>query len=636
MDREEILIKYNLNEFENFLIYDRTGIILELFNEEGLNILKNIRYKEDRICYILTYSEYKNELLKNKEFLKIFLNSNISNYYAVLTHLDNSTYDTILNEALKNNLDYTEIARLFNYFNSNYCLKKLDNWEYPKEILYEIIKSNYDYLTISKIISNYDIDLSNKEINLRHLFETAKNSFLKARQTRNYNNEIIDSINIPIHSLTKEVKERLWNEYDIYGIRTIINDAYYSTDGSILNDYIKEKESNIIDDYNENTLLPPYKEIYEITYKLKQEQYKLELDPSYNDDDYFKYRKEYYDLMFHKSDDILEDYIINEKNIDKIKEKLQELSNKMLSNYIIDYHFEENYHNIMLDLQELLNFYYKGNIAIPRERAELYGRISYIDYLSTEEKIELHNELKEYNMIELLYDDMSFARDIVAESIKEYSLGKKSIQKYKDDKLSKEYGVDVYNMDGDMFFGIVKSGRRYDQLPTGHSFSLIGHGGVATIGDVKDSNTYLYDAEAMNKEQLIHAFPFDSFTLYQPFAHSEKPSTRVNVLAMPEELVEASSSYNEILILEQGMKETDLDKRIPLLKRIALYCLDEIREQDIEKAKQENVGIILIDTKKYEKLYDRTNSPKLDRVDGGYGYDYFDGFNHREKFERKR
>ena len=40
------------------------------------------------------------------------------------------------------------------------------------------------------------------------------------------------------------------------------------------------------------------------------------------------------------------------------------------------------------------------------------------DYLTVEERLELHELLKKYNMIELFYDDMRMARDMVAETIK--------------------------------------------------------------------------------------------------------------------------------------------------------------------------------------------------------------------------
>ena len=49
---------------------------------------------------------------------------------------------------------------------------------------------------------------------------------------------------------------------------------------------------------------------------------------------------------------------------------LNHLSERSLSNYIIDYLFEENYHNVIIDIRELLNFYYRGNIVIPKERVK--------------------------------------------------------------------------------------------------------------------------------------------------------------------------------------------------------------------------------------------------------------------------
>lgn len=43
---------------------------------------------------------------------------------------------------------------------------------------------------------------------------------------------------------------------------------------------------------------------------------------------------------------------------------LKELSDREIFNYIIDYNFEENYYNIMLDMRELLRFYYDANNCV--------------------------------------------------------------------------------------------------------------------------------------------------------------------------------------------------------------------------------------------------------------------------------
>ena len=325
--------------------------------------------------------------------------------------------------------------------------------------------------------------------------------------------------------------------------------------------------------------------------------------------------------------------IYSSKGLDEVLLYIKSLSDRVISNYIIDYHLEENYHNIIIDMKELLHFYYGGNIVLPKERLEIYERLINIDNLSYEEKKELHEYLKKYNMMSLFYDDMSYARKVVAEAIKDYSLTSESIEEYRDEVLSKEYGVPVYAMKDNYFFGIVKTGRHTtDALPTGHSYSLIGQGGVVVYGDPKNSETFLYDANSMNPEQLVHAFPYDSYTMYHPFEFSSKSTKRVNILMTPNELVlENSNSYNEILLLEKGSIETGIDPKIPELKQIALYCVDEIREQDIKVAKEKGVGIILVNSNKY-KSAKQTISTEYFGMDVNYLEDLYD----LEKFEAKR
>lgn len=89
--------------------------------------------------------------------------------------------------------------------------------------------------------------------------------------------------------------------------------------------------------------------------------------------------------------------------------------------------------------------------------------------------------------------------------------------------------------------------------------------------------------------------------MYRPFSFTDKATTRVEQLVMPDEMLYESKLYNEILILEQGREHTDIDSRIPKLKRIALYCVDQITSKDVEVAKVHDVGIMLINSKKFNK-----------------------------------
>lgn len=638
MDRDNIINEYSKKEFMDFLNFDHTGKILELLNEEGIQILKKSKLKEERIEYILAFTKYKNELLQNIDFLDVLLKTKISYYRESFKGLDTQTYDIILKRNIELDKDPWMIASLFSYFDTNYKLQALEHWKYSEELLYCVLKIDEPCI-VNKIIDNYPIDLLKYDIGLKSFFQNAKESVVNAKYKKNVENKMASEINIPTKMITKEIAEKIWDEYDIFTARSIINNAQYCTDPSIINEYIKYKEDQLISNCNNKTILSPFKEILEAFKRYKIEELKLKKDQVKDEEDYFNSRRAYIRNISKSGIEDIRENMENrytENGIEAVEEYLCRLSENKLSNYIIDYLFEENYYNIMLDLRELLDFYYQGNIAIPSERIEIYDRISNIDDLPIEEKVELYKYLKNFNMVETFYDDMRMARYIVGEAIKEYSLSSQTIKQYKDEKLSKMHGVDVYNMNGQPFFGIVKTGRREkDKFPTGHSYSLIGDGGIAVFGDPKDSKTYLYDSDDMNPEQLVHVFPYDAFTGYHPFTGSEKATSRVNNLIMPEELVTTSEYYNELLLLERGSKETTIDNSIPELKKIALYCLDEIREQDIEIAKNNNVGIVLINSKKYKKTKENSFNIHTHAGINDWEYNYYDS-HYKEKFESRR
>lgn len=70
---KQTIINSSKGEFMDFLENDFNGKILELLDTEGLNLLKDYPYINDRINYILVYSKFINKLLLNQEFLDLFL-----------------------------------------------------------------------------------------------------------------------------------------------------------------------------------------------------------------------------------------------------------------------------------------------------------------------------------------------------------------------------------------------------------------------------------------------------------------------------------------------------------------------------------------------------------------------------------
>lgn len=643
MEKENIINFYTKNEFMNFLQGDDGTKLLELFKDDGIELLENSKLKEERINYILTFSSYTDELFKNNDFLDVLLTSDISCYYANIRKLSSASSTSLWKRSFEMELSFTKMAELFTYFNEDYKRSIINNSLIPKDLLYEILKIESDVFVINEIINNNDIDLLSHNINLEYFFEKGKQSVLKAWEQRNKGNDKPVEINIPIDLITVKMARKIWNENDIFKVRKIIDDASYCTRVDTLNDYVKDREDDIVINCDKQELIEPYNTFWReyCTYKELQNMYDRAED---NHDIYFEDNHDIYLKYFSQRDkvrilyerELKQDiYSIDFDNFEKVLEKIKDLSNKSISNYIIDYHFEENFYNIMLDMRELLHFYYDGNVVIDEEHVRLYERIANIDYLSKEEKIALHMEMKNYNMKEIFYDDMAMARYVVNEAIKEYSLTKESLLKYKDEELTKQYGVDVYKLNGESFFGLVKSNdHRNDEFPVGHSFSLIGDGGLAVFSDLKYSNTFLYDVDLLNPDQIVHVYPYDSFTLYHLFEFSSSPSTRVNTLAMPDELVNVSNSYNELLILEKGMKATDIDDAIPKLQKIALYCLDEIKNSDALSAKDNNTGILLVNSYNYKQQENISLYKYRCSIDG-WNYNYYDDIN-KDKFDAKR
>lgn len=588
------IINSNKQDFLDFLDNDYNGKILNLLDDEGVELLKKNSYIEDRITYILNYSNYVDLLFNNQKFLDLFLSTDISKYYASLKNLNNKTYDLIVNRCLELNKDINLTGQLISYFNKDYRLKFIDKYDYPNDLIYEMLKRNPKILG-KKILEKYNIDLLSHNIPVGGLVAAGKSlSFedMTKRKGYSYVNSSGEVFYLSSDLLNMDVAKKLWNELNVYEYRFLINDANYCGDPTNLNNYAKTKEEEFI----LNTDYPKiYQNIFDMIKKLSN------LDSSSNE-----YRDIFRNLIrqiqiFPNEYTNLRMLIFNGEFDEVINLITKSLDEKM-SDYIIDYHFEENYYNVMYDLRELLEFYYAGNIDIPEDRLYLYQKIVNIDMLSSQEKIELHNELKQYNMMEFFYDDMTFARKKVREALKDYAMVKDELVKFKDEELSNEYGVDVYNINDNPFFAIVKSGIRFeDSLPVGHSYSLVGNGCISVFGSLKNSNTYVYDASDLNPEQIVHIFPEDSYTLYQPFSFTEKATDRVEQLMMPDELLYNKRTYNEILILEQGSMQTDIDSRIPRLKRIALYCVDQITAKDVETAKIQGIGIMLINSKKYNK-----------------------------------
>lgn len=377
------IINSNKQDFLDFLDNDYNGKILNLLDDEGVELLKKNSYIEDRITYILNYSNYVDLLSNNQKFLDLFLSTDISKYYASLKNLNNKTYDLIVNRCLELNKDINLTGQLISYFNKDYRLKFIDKYDYPNDLIYEMLKRNPKLLG-KKILEKYNIDLLSHNIPVGGLVAAGKSlSFedMTKRKGYSYVNSSGEVFYLSSDLLNMDVAKKLWNELNVYEYRFLINDANYCGDPTNLNNYAKTKEEEFI----LNTDYPKiYQNIFNMINKLSN------LDSSSNE--YHNiFRNLIRQIQIFPNEYTNIRMLIFNGEFDEVINLITKSLDEKKSDYIIDYHFEENYYNVMYDLRELLEFYYAGNIDIPEDRLYLYQKIVNIDMLSSQEKIELHN-----------------------------------------------------------------------------------------------------------------------------------------------------------------------------------------------------------------------------------------------------
>lgn len=329
------IINSNKQDFLDFLDNDYNGKILNLLDDEGVELLKKNSYIEDRITYILNYSNYVDLLFNNQKFLDLFLSTDISKYYASLKNLNNKTYDLIVNRCLELNKDINLTGQLISYFNKDYRLKFIDKYDYPNDLIYEMLKRNPKILG-KKILEKYNIDLLSHNIPVGGLVAAGKSlSFedMTKRKGYSYVNSSGEVFYLSSDLLNMDVAKKLWNELNVYEYRFLINDANYCGDPTNLNNYAKTKEEEFI----LNTDYPKiYQNIFDMIKKLSN------LDSSSNE-----YRDIFRNLIrqiqiFPNEYTNLRMLIFNGE-FDEVINLITKSLDEKKSDYIIDYHFEENY-----------------------------------------------------------------------------------------------------------------------------------------------------------------------------------------------------------------------------------------------------------------------------------------------------
>jgi len=339
-----------------------------------------------------------------------------------------------------------------------------------------------------------------------------------------------------------------------------------------------------------------------------------------------------------KSNKIMEDnyYPINyyflknllSLNDEEVIKQLRLLSEKQLFEITIDYAFKDIPYNFYQNLKVLLEYYEKiQQKFIPEDRLSIYQKLYNYDKLTILEKINLFEEIKERNsLIEEFYDDFRMSKDICYKDLKKSLIKKEDLEKLKSEELSKKCDIPVYELKGEKFNLLVTCTKNPREYPY-HSMDKV-YVSTSSTSFISDKNIRTFSPNNItvsfidfDESRIMHLYPSDSYT------NREEGSRRISKLYTPEDFVENTVAYNEILYDNRvyvGEMATEP------LKADYVVCYDTIEKGDLSYAKANgNIPIILLHT----SYYKMNNEFVMDSIDDVYypDVDYIKGDYYRRK-----
>ena len=321
------------------------------------------------------------------------------------------------------------------------------------------------------------------------------------------------------------------------------------------------------------------------------------------------------DIRYAIKRDLKQTSTSGKRKYDTLRKNLRIETKVELTNMILDYHFEDLAYDILINLNEVLNYLKNTRMIISEENRKIYETFYNLDNMSIEEVISFHNEMKKFDVKSMFYDDYRKIKKDQAEDIRSSILNEEKIKSLYNQEMSDKYGVPIYYLDGEPFYALVKSTNdvRGEKAIKGEliikdgmfetnadlpSFSLTSNNNLSTFNDPRDVLNLIFSD--FDPELIVHTYPKDSFTEYD--ISSDRVTRKVNKLYSKDELTR-NNVYNEILFRARNKeKDDDLNNRISNPKVLGIYAYDRVEDWIVKVAKKNNLPIILINTKKYNDL----------------------------------
>lgn len=533
-------------------------MIYDLLDDEGMEILFKSKDRLMKFDGIISCHKNISKLYDNDLFLEMLLL--LGQYYRYIDEVNALKFIKYIVNTHPDRV--VETFRELNERSQLYVIDNIDLSSFYNEILDSDKNSSFEYI-LDRISSlngiNYDKLLS--------IFGR--------------------DIHIPEHLLDSKFIKKISTIYNVRNYRRLISEFAHNNDVSMIE--VKRREFY---DY----FLADCSEIY----KLIEQDICNGVDPYLSIENHLN--------CFGGIDSVLRTIYTTTDSIDVLFKKAL---NYITTDIVVDYLFQDLSYNVFIDIKELINFSSKTHI-LDEKSLLFYSKVVSLDQMSIDEKISFLNEYKSIDIVSKFYDDYLRARNKMLELINESILNSSNVLKFENKELSNKYGVPIYELNGEDFnvfvrnIGKLRPSRLnyYDLnvLHDGVSYSVDGSDKLNMYCDPHSYFAVAYDSVPEN--QLIHTFEDDSFTNYKRDDNNlpidGNGTERINRLFAPHDLVNKSSSYNELLVSQPNGNKDEFNDTLSLPRPFAIYCYDEVTDSDIANAKANNLGIILVRTKKYD------------------------------------
>lgn len=466
-----------------------------------------------------------------------------------------------------------------------------------KIIDYDIKNKTNHFNMLSNYKTNDQLDIFNNE----YIVKLLKYNELPDRVLINFSGKVIERL------LDYEKFQSMFLNSTVYDINIMINNGLVIpkrlfNSNTLIDKYIKLDTSRYRD-YVNNLMFNNY-ELYEIIEKKRFKYVDNKINNIKDDilDEYHNFDK---DNIFNTYDYKTASRLQSIKNDeDKLNQYFKYSTKEKLLEMIIDIFFKDIPYNFIKNLKAILNYSKDNHNFIP-QNLDIYNTILDFNKLSIDEIINLFNKYKNIDLATVFYNDFRKARNI---SYKEINDGitkfDKNSSSYKKN-ISSDMGIDIYELNGEDFYLYIHSSRsgRWMANKKTISLSLISHDNINTI----DNDEVIFGFSKLNVDNIMHIYHTDSFTKH------DQGTSKIHDILTKEKLINKTISYNEILY-----KET------PNLIPDYVVCFDTIDDKDRIIARELNIPIVIINSKKYNKNVDKIEGIEKNNYLGGNEVNEYD------------